>query len=345
MPLAASARPSTPLAVPCLLLALLACSSALACASPRPMARDGETDVERMRYETTTPDWAGQAASWDKLRRIETWLDGPGLRASDYWRIEAELERAEGRVVLAQREPTPAARLNERLGASRRAFEFVASHVGASTAQLARARAGLNRLRDVPAVSAPVEASSPGFIPSLVRRSQWGSRSPIPARMITANTPYYRITVHHSADFAATELDGTMQSSLEALRKIQRAHMDGANTGWGDIGYHFLIDPQGRVFEGRELTWQGAHAAGKANVGNVGVCMLGNFEERPPTPAALAALESLVSGLCERFDVKLAEIHGHNEFKSTDCPGRYLKSWVSAYRKGVTGPALAAAAR
>ena len=118
---------------------------------------------------------------------------------------------------------------------------------------------------------------------------------------------------------------------MSTIRKIQRAHIDAS--GYGDIGYHFLIGPSGRVFEGRSLEWQGAHAYKDNNVGNVGICLLGNFEETRPTPEQLRALEGLVADLSARYDIPRNRVYGHREFRTTLCPGRNLMVWVSTYRR------------
>jgi hypothetical protein len=143
-----------------------------------------------------------------------------------------------------------------------------------------------------------------------------------------------RITVHHSAEVHPPDLDGTQASSAAAVRSIQKAHIDGKETGWGDIGYHFLVDPYGRVFQGRDLAWQGAHAKGNNNVQNIGVCLLGNFEEERPTQAALAALEKLLDDLRQQHGIARSRVLVHGDLKKTECPGRHLLPWVRQYAGG-----------
>lgn len=292
---------------------------------------DGGAYGSNVRASGEIPAWAHQELSWNKLREIERWSGAEGLRASDHWRTEAMLVAAEGRLVLARRETENTTALNQRLSASRRAFESVRSSARSSEMQRNRARNGIERIGNF---GTPMSASSPRAVQlgSLVTRGAWGARTPIPGRMYRAKGPYYRITVHHSADTVSTQLNGSMASSVAVVKKIQNAHMNGENTGWGDLGYHFLIDPQGRVFEGRSLEWQGAHASGKNNVGNVGICLLGNFENSHPTERALGALESLVNACRNSFGIAKHELHGHNEYKNTQCPGKHLTQWLRSHR-------------
>jgi hypothetical protein len=95
-----------------------------------------------------------------------------------------------------------------------------------------------------------------------------------------------------------------------------------------------MIDPEGRVFQGRDLVWQGAHAKGDNNIQNIGICVLGNFDEEQPTPAALESLRKLLDNLRHTYHIPRSEVHKHADFRNTDCPGKNLRPWVDAYKKG-----------
>ena len=75
---------------------------------------------------------------------------------------------------------------------------------------------------------------------------------------------YQTLVIHHSAFYKA---DG-----LATLSEIQRLHRE--DRGWADVGYHFLVDKDGTIYEGRALTVRGAHTAG-FNTGSAGICLLG----------------------------------------------------------------------
>ncbi|MBK7642004.1 MAG: N-acetylmuramoyl-L-alanine amidase [Planctomycetes bacterium] len=168
----------------------------------------------------------------------------------------------------------------------------------------------------------------------VIARAQWGAAPARAALMIKNSGGWKKITVHHSAEADPTPLDGSAASSAAALRQIQRSHLKGKTPPWGDIGYHYLIDPEGRVFQGRDLAWQGAHAKGDNNIQNIGICLLGNFDEEKPTQAALDSLRKLLDDLRRTYRIPRSEVHKHADFRSTDCPGKFLKPWVEAYRKG-----------
>ena len=150
--------------------------------------------------------------------------------------------------------------------------------------------------------------------------------------MTPASGRYWRITVHHSAESQSPVGAGSLADSSNALRLIQKYHMRDPSHRWGDIGYHFLIDGSGRVFQGRELDWQGAHAGGAANRGNIGICLLGNFLEGRPSADAVASLELLVQELRATHGIASREVLAHNQLGGTVCPGPWLSSYLSRFR-------------
>ncbi len=138
--------------------------------------------------------------------------------------------------------------------------------------------------------------------------------------------PIYRITVHHDGMTAFTSV--SEQAAAERLENIRRAHR-GHN--WGDIGYHYLVDPAGRVWEGRPLTWQGAHVKNQ-NEGNLGVCVMGNYENQQPNEAQLRAVERFVAEMMTRHSVRVGNVYTHREMAATACPGRNLQPRLVAMR-------------
>lgn len=157
----------------------------------------------------------------------------------------------------------------------------------------------------------------------MLGRLGWGARDRRGADV--AMTPY-RVTVHHTASGTPMSEEATIKS----VRAIQNFHMDG-RTGVGkenfdDIGYHFLIDGEGRVIEGRSPDVMGAHARG-ANVGNIGVAMMGDFNVTKPTSAQVDSLERLVVFLAVKYRHDPANqgfLEGHKHYDPTSCPGANL---------------------
>lgn len=310
------------------LLALAACASP----APSPSAKD----YGRATGPASEPYWASEPLSWAKLSEVEDWIHSRAAQADPYWRIEGELTLAEGRLTLARRDAqggTDARAIEQRRGAARAGFERVLDDGAANPEQRLRARRGLESVGG----PAPRAAAPTG----VVTRSQWGAMQPVTSRLNPVGGPYSRITIHHSAEIPGITLNGAYGNSVEALRKIQHHHIKGQ--GWGDVGYHYLIDSSGRVFEGRDDRYQGAHAGGNMNVRNLGICLLGDYSGHTPSPEALASLEHLIEEYRIRDSIARSNVLTHGDLKNTECPGRHITAWVRRYNSA-GGPLTASGA-
>jgi hypothetical protein len=179
----------------------------------------------------------------------------------------------------------------------------------------------------------PVEADVPGM-PKILPRSMWAAQPPITPRLEPMGR-ITRITIHHEG--MDTDVESSMSSVESQLRKIQRSHEERMHAG--DIGYHYIIDSMGRIWEGRPIKYQGAHAGnGQANRGNIGVVLMGNFDIQRPSSAQLSSLKSLVAYLMAKYKVNVSGIYTHREIREkegpgyTDCPGKYLQREVNNLR-------------
>ncbi len=183
-----------------------------------------------------------------------------------------------------------------------------------------------------PAPSAPAPlpepvASQTLALPSgVLARSQWAKGGPAPTKM-TRMLPVRYITVHHCAGPVFTEDDlGSTKVRLESIRRYHRESL-----GWGDIGYHFAVDRAGRIWQCRSLAWQGAHVADH-NEGNIGVVVLGDFDQQQPSPAQVAALEQHLRTLMRAYGVPVSRVKTHQEWAPTACPGRNLQRYMVVAR-------------
>lgn len=291
--------------------------------------------VPSLPAESADPTWIYEPFGWQKLDRIEAWLAGEGPELHPDLVAQAELELAEGRFTLARRErgTLAASNLERRLIASEHGFRRVLGDASASESEHQRARAGLEalELERHPVVASLVVKPAPVAVAGIQPRSIWKALRPKPSQMTKHRGNWTRITVHHSAK-NTDEYPNTAAGSLDAIRRIQKAQMEGEEH-MGDIAYHYLIAPDGTVYEGRSLDWQGAHALGSNNVDNIGVCVLGHFEEERPSRAALAALEKLLGELCAKNGIARSRVFGHQDLRSTICPGKNLMPWVDGYKR------------
>lgn len=184
-----------------------------------------------------------------------------------------------------------------------------------------------------------VETQGQGLSDSLAAagvasRAAWNARK----SKCTSNDPSkYRMAIHHTV--TPTTAWGTYDGRL---RSIQAYHMD--TRGWCDIGYHFLISADGKVWEGRPIVRRGAHV-GNHNTGNIGVSFVGCFHSsgcssfgeslQPPEEMVKGAAE-IVGALAADYGISITSstVKGHTDHSgaSTTCPGSYLAARLDDIR-------------
>lgn len=173
----------------------------------------------------------------------------------------------------------------------------------------------------------PVQASM-ASTPSINPKSAWTSVRPIVSRAERMNG-ISRITVHHSAIPAVGLTDRS--AIIRQLQGIQREHMHRRGEPFADIGYHYVIDPTGQIWEGRPLSLQGAHVANQ-NEHNLGIMCMGNFDRHSPTQAQLAVLNRFLAGEMRRYSVPLNRVYTHRELGRSSCPGNNLQRFMVSVR-------------
>ena len=321
------------------LVPLILAGATAACATAPPPSLDAPPEYDP---SPSYPHWMGKPVSWTKLGDIEAWLAGSGARQHPEYVPNAELELAEGRLALAEKEAAGLSPglLASRLKTAETGFRTLLARKELAPVVRIRAERGVEhiaKLRGAPkspaGPSKVAKASAPGGL-TIQPRDAWKAAAPQPSRLTLNTGSWNRITVHHSAKDSKEMGTPTSGNVAEHIKDIQTFHMRGRS--WGDIGYHFLIDPTGRIWQGRLLDWQGAHAQGSNNVGNIGICLIGDFNHERPDPRALEALERLVDALSERHQIARDHVYGHRRFAATECPGDSLMAWVSRYASGAT---------
>ncbi|MSR87182.1 hypothetical protein EXS70_03360 [Candidatus Peribacteria bacterium] len=158
---------------------------------------------------------------------------------------------------------------------------------------------------------------------------------------LTFSTQVKLLVVHHTA----LSTTGDQRSGLERVRALYTYHAN--NRGWGDVGYHYLIDEQGQIYEGRTGgdSVVGGHTYCN-NIGTVGVALMGNFDLEEPTQVQAKSLQWLLQVLGSKYHIdmtrsvvfhgkSLSPIVGHRQLVSTDCPGFAMWSALDQVRTNV----------
>lgn len=98
---------------------------------------------------------------------------------------------------------------------------------------------------------------------------------------------------------------------------------------WADIPYHYLIDLDGNVYEGRDVNYAGDTNTEYDPSGHALIVVLGNFEEVDPNSAQLNAVTATMTMLAKRFNIAVDKIAGHKDFSAqTVCPGKALYPYL-----------------
>ncbi|EEH63785.1 N-acetylmuramoyl-L-alanine amidase [Gleimia coleocanis DSM 15436] len=154
-----------------------------------------------------------------------------------------------------------------------------------------------------------------GERPEIITRAQWKAN---PKYLDWENkyAPLKAVVVHHTAssnDYAPEQAPGIVAG-------IYYYHAKTLN--WGDIGYHFLVDKYGKIYQGRDgdinKVNEGGHAFG-FNTGTIGISMIGNFQKELPTDAALDSVAKLAAWKLKA--AKLDPNADHTEKRSNLKPG------------------------
>ncbi|MGH9039861.1 MAG: N-acetylmuramoyl-L-alanine amidase, partial [Acidimicrobiia bacterium] len=196
--------------------------------------------------------------------------------------------------------------------------------------------------------------------PEVVTRAQWGADESI-RRGAPKFAPITKLFVHHTVT-APSDADPDPASTVRA---IYAYHVQG--NGWDDIGYNFVVDGQGKIYEGRwarsypadeiptgedamEYGAIGAHVSG-FNVGAVGIAVIGDYTDVKPSSKAMDAVERMLAWKADRHDVdpegadpftpsdgvprKFPNIAGHRDAGQTACPGNRLYPELPDLRREV----------
>jgi proteasome lid subunit RPN8/RPN11 len=155
----------------------------------------------------------------------------------------------------------------------------------------------------------------------LVRRKQWGSKKPDYLKM-EGDWDYTDIVIHHSGN-----------SGEKDPSQIESKHMK----KWEDVGYHYLVRPDGAIYEGRHLAFKGSHVE-KENTHKIGVLVMGDFESNwwdsddDLSAGQRNAVRKIISTLKQAFPTILT-LGGHKDYKNTECPGDLLYRELGGLRK------------
>lgn len=186
----------------------------------------------------------------------------------------------------------------------------------------------------------PGAATAAGARPTIYSRARWGADETI-RRAAPSYAQIRAVVVHHTAG-----TNNYVPSQVpRILRGIYAYHVK--TRGWNDIGYNFLVDKWGRIWEGRaggaQAAVSGAHTVGLNSV-SMGVSVMGNYSVAQTPAATVRALSRVIGwksgihkfpllGRVTLFGKRYPRVMGHRDAAQTDCPGRYLYAKLPTIRR------------
>ncbi len=151
---------------------------------------------------------------------------------------------------------------------------------------------------------------------AIMPRSSWQASE---AKPFKEQVPV-RITVHHEGGKVLTDT----ADATKRLKNIQTWTM-GKDRNWTDIPYHFLIAPDGTVYEGRNVNTVGETNTEYDPSGHLLICFLGNYEEQQLNQNLLDVLTRLIAQFCTKYNISPETIATHRDHsKQTTCPGKNI---------------------
>lgn len=183
--------------------------------------------------------------------------------------------------------------------------------------------------------------------PAMVSRAQWGA--PAPVCQVDYGQELRAAAIHHTAStnsYTAAQVPGILRGFAEYHMRPEAA----GGRGWCDLGYNFLVDKFGTVYEGRgggaDLPVVGVHTGG-FNSRIVGVAAIGNYQEVVPSAQLNESLSQIIAWKLAQHrvtanasvtlvsgggatkhplgtPVTFSTIFGHRDAQYTSCPGQFL---------------------
>lgn len=154
---------------------------------------------------------------------------------------------------------------------------------------------------------------------SILPRTSWLANDPKPFKQ---HVPQ-RITIHHEGNTFNKN-----DNAPKHIKNVQTWGM-GKDRDWIDIPYHFLIDPNGNIYEGRNVFTVGETATEYDPTGHLLITCMGNFEEQEVSDEQLNALINLIVYCCIKYQISPETIASHRDYSTqTVCPGKNLYKYL-----------------
>lgn len=173
--------------------------------------------------------------------------------------------------------------------------------------------------------------------PSIVDKVDALDRHPTLPAYSKRTKPVSMLVVHHTDTQTTTTVEQLAHYHVFGERRAADGTLIKAQ--WPGIGYHFVIGPDGVIYQGQRESTSSYHVGGEPNNYSIGISLIGRFmstdlqgkpqaaDKQIPTPQQLRSTAHLAAWLMQEYQIPLEKIMGHRDVwpKSTSCPGEHWK--------------------
>jgi hypothetical protein len=154
----------------------------------------------------------------------------------------------------------------------------------------------------------------------IITVADWGGTPP--AKAPAKKQKITHITLHHQGEPFPRGKD-----PVQYLRNLQK--WSRSEKKWIDIPYHYIIDLEGKIYEGRNIRYAGDTNTDYDPTGHALIEVVGNFEEVKPNQLQMDAVVRMMSYLSVKYKVPVDSIRAHKDYSSkTVCPGKNLYQYI-----------------
>lgn len=169
--------------------------------------------------------------------------------------------------------------------------------------------------------------------PEIITKTEWGG-APSSGTM-RSHFPI-SLTIHHEGSPRPLTPDVDPKKKLQGLQNYGFREKN-----WPDLPYHYLIDLEGNIYEGRDPMKVGDTNTAYNPAGKLLITMMGNTDIQAPTTAQVDAMTNMLAWAADHYNIDPATIKGHMDYTTTACPGKYLYPYVvSGYFEGQVRDAI-----
>lgn len=155
---------------------------------------------------------------------------------------------------------------------------------------------------------------------NIISAAQWGGTPAVDS--LAKKHSITHITLHHQGEPFPKGKD-----PIQYLQNLQQWSRTTKN--WIDIPYHYIIDLDGVMYEGRSINYAGDTNTEYDPTGHALIEVVGNFEEVEPNQEQLDAIVNMMTWLALKYNVSADSIRGHKDYsQQTVCPGKNLYRYL-----------------